>query len=99
MSKYKFNNVPAGCVVIKLETFFRLQSDSNFLDALKASGVDNWCDINDDTKRVIFNTILLTSALSTLDELVGEDDLKNELGEIILGWFQKNMKAEVEDGT
>tara|TARA_R110001599_G_scaffold195947_2_gene392415 strand:+ start:83 stop:283 length:201 start_codon:yes stop_codon:yes gene_type:complete len=56
-------------------------------------------DINDDTKRVIFNTILLTSALSTLDELVGEDDLKNELGEIILGWFQKNMKAEVEDGT
>ena len=34
-------------------------------------------DINDDTKRVIFNTILLTSALSTLDELVGEDDLKN----------------------
>ena len=56
-------------------------------------------DINDDTKRVIFNTILLTSALLTLDELVGEDDLKNELGEIILGWFQKNMKAEVEDGT
>ena len=56
-------------------------------------------DINDDTKRVIFNTILLTSALSTLDELVGEDDLKNELGEIILGWFQKNMKAEVEDGA
>ena len=56
-------------------------------------------DINDDTKRVIFNTILLTSALSTLDELVGEDDLKNELGEIILDWFQKNMKAEVEDGT
>ena len=54
-------------------------------------------DINDDTKRVIFNTILLTSALSTLDELVGEDDLKNELGEIILDWFQKNMKAEVED--
>ncbi len=56
-------------------------------------------DINDDTKRVIFNTILLTSALSTLNELVGEDDLKNELGEIILDWFQKNMKAEVEDGT
>ena len=56
-------------------------------------------DINDDTKRVIFNTILLTSALSTLDELVGEDDLKDELGEIILDWFQKNMKTEVEDGT
>jgi len=54
-------------------------------------------DINDDTKRVIFNTILLTSASSTLDELVGEDDLKNELDEILLDWFQKNMKAEVED--
>tara|TARA_R110002074_G_scaffold87218_4_gene192651 strand:+ start:4289 stop:4489 length:201 start_codon:yes stop_codon:yes gene_type:complete len=65
---------------------------------LRANG-DIIDDINDDTKRVIFNTILLTSALSTLDELVGEDDLKNELGEIILDWFQKNMKAEVEDGT
>tara|TARA_R110002074_G_scaffold87218_4_gene192650 strand:+ start:4108 stop:4296 length:189 start_codon:yes stop_codon:yes gene_type:complete len=47
MSKYKFNNVPAGCVVIKLETFFRLHSDSNFLDALKATGVDNWCGYSD----------------------------------------------------